>query len=154
MKATVSWQGRLTFTGVADTGFEIPLGSSQKAGGDEDGLRPMELIALGLAGCTAMDVISILQKKRQKVTDFRVEVHAEQAGEHPRVFTRLRVDYHVTGNGVEEEAVVRSIELSATRYCPVHGMLASVVPIEMRYHIYQAWEDREPELVSSGEYKA
>jgi putative redox protein len=153
MDAKVNWQGRLTFTGTADSGFEIPLGASRRVGGDEDGLRPMELIALGLAGCTAIDVISILQKKRQQVTDFRVEVHSEQASEHPRVFTRMLVDYHVTGSGVEEVAVVRSIELSATKYCPVQGMLAPVVPIELRYHIYQAHEDREPELVVSGEYK-
>ena len=82
----------MTFTGTADSGFSVPLGGNPKFGGDNDGFRPMELIATGLAGCTAMDTISILQKKRQEVTDFEVNVHAERAKEHPSVFI-----YHFAG---------------------------------------------------------
>jgi putative redox protein len=153
MKAKVTWQGRLTFTGSADSNFEVPLGSSRAAGGDEDGFRPMELIALSLAGCTAMDVISILQKKRQQVTGFQVEAHAERASEHPRVFTRIVLEYHITGSKVDETAVLRSIELSATKYCPAQAMLAPVVPIELKYNIYEDGENGEKELVKSGEYQ-
>ena len=84
MDAKVTWNGRMSFTGTADTGFSVPLGAEAAVGGDEDGFRPMELILTGLAGCTAMDVVSILQKKRQDVTAFNVQVHAERAEEPPQ----------------------------------------------------------------------
>lgn len=122
MEAEVTWHKRLTFTGTAETGFELPLGANLDVGGDKDGFEPMELLAIGLAGCTAMDVVSILQKKRQDVTAFEVKVHAGQAEDHPHVFTHAVIEYSITGRGVEETAVLRSIELSATRYCPAQGM--------------------------------
>ncbi len=149
MNAIVNWKEKLSFTGTADTGFEVPLGANPKVGGDNDGFRPLELMAVSLAGCTAMDVISILQKKRQAVTDFRVEVDAEQADEHPRVITEAVIEYHVTGKDVDENAVLRAIELSATRYCPAQSMLAQVFPMALKYFIYA--ENRE--LVASGMYE-
>lgn len=83
MNATVVWHRGLTFTGTADTGFAVPLGAEPEVGGADDGLRPMELMAMSLAGCTAMDVVSILRKKRQVITAFEVTVRAERAEEHP-----------------------------------------------------------------------
>ncbi len=153
MEAKVDWHKRLTFTGTAGTGFEVPLGVSPSVGGDDDGFLPMELIAIGLAGCTAMDVISILLKKRQKVTDFKVQVHADQADKHPHVFTSALIEYFVTGHKVDETAVLRSIELSTTSYCPAQGMFKQVFPIELVYHIYEDEGDGERRLVKSGEYK-
>lgn len=120
-------------------------------GGDEDGFRPMELIATGLAGCTAMDVISILQKKREEVTGFEVRVYTKQAGEHPRVFTRAIIQYEVTGRGVDETSVRRAIELSATRYCPAQAMLGKIMPIELKYQIFEGQGD-ERRLVTSEEF--
>lgn len=137
MKANVDWKGRLSFTGKADSGFEVPLGTYAEVGGDEDGFRPMELIAVGLAGCTGMDVISILMKKRQEVTDFQVRVDAERADEHPKVFTEATIEYHLAGKGISESAVIRAMELSAESYCPAQAMLAKVFPIELRYIIYE-----------------
>jgi len=149
MNAKVNWKGKLSFTGSADSGFEVPLGASPKAGGDNDGFRPLELMAISLAGCTAMDVISILQKKRQEISDFRVEVDAGRAEDHPKVITEAVVEYHVTGRDVDENAVVRSIELSATRYCPAQAMLAKVFPIELKYFIYS----EDGDLIISGVYE-
>ena len=149
MKAKVNWKGKLSFTGSADTGFEVPLGANPKVGGDNDGFRPLELMAVSLAGCTAMDVISILQKKRQEITDFRVEVDAEQTDQHPKVITDAVIEYHVTGQDIAEKAVVRAIELSATRYCPAQSMLAKVFPMELKYFIYSENGD----LVNSGVYE-
>jgi putative redox protein len=151
--AKVFWHQKMTFTGSAETGFEVPLGADPGVGGDNDGFRPMELIAIGLAGCTAMDVISILRKKRQEVTSFEVQVHADRAGQHPMVFTRARIEYFVTGHDVAESAVVRSIELSSESYCPAQGMFKHVFPIELHYHIYEDEGDGEPRLVKSGEYQ-
>ena len=149
MNASVKWHKRLTFTGTADTGFSVPLGGSPAVGGDNDGFRPMELIATGLAGCTAMDTISILQKKRQQISDFRVEVNTDQAENHPKVFTQAAIEYHVTGNHVNEKAVARALELSATRYCPAQAMLDHVFPITLKYFIY----DESGELLVSADYQ-
>jgi len=149
--AKVTWQGRLTFQGSAETGFSVPLGAEAEVGGAEDGFRPMELIATGLAGCTAMDVISILQKKRQEVTAFEVQVHTQRAESHPKVFTEAEIEYHVSGRGVDEAAVARAIELSATRYCPAQAMLSQVFPIKLKYMIYEGGEEATPVLVKSGE---
>jgi putative redox protein len=135
MDALVTWKGKMSFTGTADSGFTLPLDTEPAVGGDNDGFRPLELMAISLAGCTAMDVISILQKKRQEVTGFEVKVHAERTDEFPKVFTHLTVEYNVTGHNVDPTAVERSIELSSTKYCPAQAMLAKAVTIEHKYTI-------------------
>jgi putative redox protein len=137
MDAKVTWKGKMSFTGTADSGFTLPLGTEPVVGGDNDGFRPMELMAISLAGCTAMDVISILQKKRQEVTGFEVKVHADRADEFPKVFTHVTVEYIVTGRNVDPTAIERSIELSATKYCPAQAMLAKAVAIEHKYTIIE-----------------
>ncbi len=152
MEAKMTWQGGLNFDGTAESGFHVPLSAKKAVGGDEQGFIPMELLAMGLAGCTAMDVISILQKKRQAVTAFEVQVHARRASDHPRVFTQAVIEYHLTGKDLSEQAVVRSIELSATRYCPAQAMFSKVFPIQLTYHIYEESEDGERSLVKSGHY--
>ena len=138
MEAKVTWKGRMSFDGQADTGFTVPLGAEAVVGGDEDGFRPMELIAVGLAGCTAMDVIAILRKKQQAVTAFEVQVHAERQVEHPRVFTHIVIEYVVTGHQVDPAAVQRAIELSEQKYCPAQTMLGKVVPIEHKITMIEA----------------
>jgi putative redox protein len=152
IEAKVIWKERLSFTGSADSGFQAPLGAESAVGGDNDGLRPMELIAIGLAGCTAMDVISILGKKRQQMTGFEVQVHAERAEEHPKVFTKARIEYRLTGQNIDEAAVVRAIELSATRYCPAQAMFSQIFPIALEYKIYEDLGEGQRSLVKSGSY--
>jgi len=147
MNADVSWKGRLSFSGTADSGFTVPLGSSPKVGGDNDGFRPLELMAISLAGCTAMDVISILSKKRQDVKDFQVKVTAERADQHPKVFTSAVIEYHVAGVDIAESAVTRSIELSADTYCPAQAMLAKIIPLELQYYIYEGENLETAELI-------
>lgn len=152
MEAKVTWHQGLSFTGTADTGYLVPLGANPRVGGDDDGFRPMELIATGLAGCTAMDTVSILQKKHQELTGFEVTVHADRAKEHPRVFTHIKIEYQIVGHRVDEGAVLRAIQLSARRYCPAQGMLSQIVPIDLEYQIYEAREDGARQLTASGEY--
>jgi putative redox protein len=152
MDVKVNWQGRMSFTGSADSGFSMKLDADPSVGGDNDGFRPMELMALSLAGCTAMDVISILQKKREDVTGFEVKVHAERAGEHPKVMTSAVIDYLVSGRNVSEAAVVRAIELSARRYCPAQAMLGKLMPLELRYTIYEDLGGGEQRQAISGVY--
>ena len=152
MSAKVIWDHGLTFTGTADSGFEVPLGTSASVGGDEDGFRPMELIATGLAGCTAMDVISILSKMRQVVTAFVVAVLTENASEHPRVFTHATIEYHVTGCALNEEMVKRAIELSAVRYCPAQAMLGKVMSIGIKYFLYEGESAESRQLVKEADF--
>ena len=137
MDAEVRWKGRMSFTGTADSGFEVPLGSYPEVGGDDDGFRPMELMAISLAGCTAMDVISILAKKRQQVSDYSVKVITERSQNHPKVFTSAVIEYHVAGQKIDQRAVTRAIELSADTYCPAQSMLGKVMPLELKYFIYE-----------------
>ena len=153
MNTTVAWRQGLSFTGKADSGFEVPLGTDLEVGGAEDGFRPLELMTISLAGCTAMDVISILTKKKQEVTAFEVKVHAKQAEEFPKVFTHSVITYLVTGHAVEEAAVLRAIELSATKYCPAQAMLGKVVPMELVYEIYEDEGDGKMRLAKQGKYK-
>ena len=150
MDAKVIWSQRLSFQGESDSGFTVNLGSRPEVGGDNDGFPPMELIAIGLAGCTAMDVISILQKKRQDITNFEVRVHAERSAEHPKVFTRAEIEYFITGNQVQEEDVLRAIELSSTHYCPAQVMFSKVFPIELKYHLFEGTINQGTNPVISG----
>jgi putative redox protein len=132
MDAKITWKQKMSFSGTADTGFTLPIGTDQAVGGDDDGFKPLELILLGLAGCTGMDVISILQKKRQVVTNFEVKVHADRQEEHPKVFTRIMIEYLVTGQALDPAAVERAVELSETKYCPAQAMLAKSVVMERK----------------------
>ncbi len=138
MEAQVHWRQRLSFTGTADSGFEVPLGSKPEVGGDNDGFRPTELVLIGLAGCTAMDVISILQKKRQEVTDFDVKTYADRETEHPKVFTHIIIEYIVTGRNIDPQAVERAVQLSREKYCTVNAMLSKSVSIEHKIVIKEA----------------
>ncbi len=135
MDVKVIWKERMSFIGSAESGFSIPLGTSPDVGGDNDGFRPMELLAVGLAGCTAMDVISIMQKKKQEVTSFEVQVHADRAEDHPHMFTRIVIEYILSGRKIERVAAERAVQLSAEKYCPAQAMFSKVVPIELKITI-------------------
>jgi putative redox protein len=150
MKVAVQWQDHMTFIGRPDSGFAVQMDADSSFGGTNKGVRPMEMIALGLAGCTGMDVISILQKKRQQLTGFEVRVNAARSAEHPKVFTNALITYVVTGRSVDESALLRSIELAATKYCPAQFMLGQVFPMELHYEIYEEEEDGTRRLTSQG----
>ena len=149
MDVTLAWKGGLAFEGVADSGFMQTLDAEEAVGGNNSAARPMEFIAMGLAGCTGMDVISILQKKRQPVVGFQVKAHLRREHEHPKVFSSAVIEYLVTGKNVDEAAVLRAIELSAEKYCPVHTMLSKAFPIQM---IYKIFDEDGNTLLKQGSY--
>jgi len=130
MEAKVVWKGRMSFSGSSESGYWVPLGTSPIVGGEDDGFRPMELIAIGLAGCTGMDVISILKKKQQDVVSFEVAVHGERAEEHPRVYTHITIEYILTGHAIDPAAAKRAVELSETKYCSAQAMLSKAAKID------------------------
>ena len=150
MKATVTWQSNMVFVGQSASGFPIQMDSDPSYGGTNSGVRPMEMIALGLAGCTAMDVLSILQKKRQQVTHFEVKVDAPRSPEYPMVFTTAIITYIVMGKNISEEAVLRSIDLTATKYCPAQIMLEKAFPMELQYEIYEDGTNGNKQLTFQG----
>ncbi len=127
----------MTFKASADSGFSLQMGASPNVGGQNDGFRPMELLLMGLGGCTAMDVISILRKKRQDVTGFDILLDAEQAENRPHIFTRITINYLLRGNQIDPKAVERSIKLSETKYCPAQAILARSAVIEHTYEIIE-----------------
>ena len=129
MNAKAIWKGGMAFTGVNDEGYLLPMDASAKVGGQDLGFRPLQLLAIGLAGCTGMDVISILQKKRQEVTGFNVTAEVERANEHPKVFSRIILTYTVKGKNLDSQAVERAVELSETKYCGAQAMLGKTAEI-------------------------
>lgn len=131
IKTSARWTGEaLNFTGVDPKGNEVALGKSD--------IAPSHLILIGLAGCTGMDVVSILQKKRQEVTDVIVEVSAQQPDEYPKPFQKFQVNFIVKGKDIDPEAVARSIELSSTKYCVVSQTLEYDVEISTSYKVEAA----------------
>jgi putative redox protein len=137
MKAEVTFLKGMTFQATDEKGFELTLGTGFEDQ-ERQGLSPMGLILIGLAGCTAIDVISILRKQRQDVTGFKIEVEGERAQDHPRVYTHIQLKYIITGHNLEEKSVERAIELSSTKYCSVHAMLVATVEISTSYQIIEA----------------
>ena len=123
-QARVTWVEGLQFVGSGlSSSSSFVLDGDVEHGGLGSGMRPMEALLVSLAGCTAMDVISILRKKQQSVTAFRVNVTGFRADEYPRPYERIELEYVVRGHGVSETAVARSIELSQTKYCGVTATL-------------------------------
>jgi putative redox protein len=129
MHTKVVWKGSMAFTGTNEEGFLLPLDAKKAVGGHDLGFQPLQLFAVGLAGCTGMDVISILRKKRQDVTEFEVSADVERADQHPKVFTKIVLHYVVKGNDIDPDAVERAVELSETKYCGAQAMLRETAEI-------------------------
>lgn len=129
------WKEGLSFSGSAPSGYSLDLSGHEEVGGAGDGFTPLELMALGLGGCTGMDVISILGKKKQQVTAFEVRVSTEKATEHPKVWTKVLIEYIVTGKEIEPAALDRAVQLSQEKYCPSYNMIKQAVKIESRTEI-------------------
>ena len=135
--ASVTLAEGMHFAGRID-GFGIDIDAEESVGGRGAGPQPLRLLLLGLAGCTAMDVISILRKKRQEVDGLEVEVLGSRVEEHPRVYDDVEIIYRVRGKGIEPRALERAIELSEGRYCPVIAMIGDATRITSRYEIEEA----------------
>ncbi len=137
-KAQVTWVGPgLRLVGEADGPAIVLDHILPDEDREETGPRPVRLLLMGLCGCTGMDVISIMQKKRQPFTGLKVKATAERAEEHPKVYTEIHLEFVVTGKGVDPQAVERSIELSQTKYCPASAMLSKAVEITTSYRIVE-----------------
>lgn len=117
MKTRVKWIDGMAFMGESGTGHALVMDGAPEYGGKNLGPRPLEMLLLGLGGCTAFDVVMILQKGRQPIEDCQVEIEAERAEDHPKIFTKIHMRYLVKGRGLSAEAVNRAVELSVEKYC-------------------------------------
>jgi putative redox protein len=133
MNATVRWTGGLAFSAVSGSGGTATMDATPEHGGR--GPSPMETLLAALAGCTAMDVVSILEKMRAPLEGLEVRVSGERAETHPRVFTRITVEYVLTGAGLAAEQVERAVDLSQTRYCSVSAMLRRAADLTYSWRI-------------------
>ena len=138
MKARIKWIEGKAFMGESGSGHAVVMDGPPESGGRDLGIRPMEMILLGLGGCTGFDVVHILEKARQPVSDCVVEVEAERSDSVPKVFTSIHVHFVVSGDGLSDKQVARAVELSAEKYCSASLMLGKVVDISHDYEIIAA----------------
>jgi len=138
MKAVVSWVEDVQFKAVTGTGHEITLDGPEASGGKNAGARPMEMLLVGIGGCSTYDVVGILKKSRQQVADCKVSVEAERADAVPAVFTKIHLHFVVSGTKLKEKQVQKAVELSAEKYCSASIMLqAAGVEISHSFEIVE-----------------
>ena len=125
MKARAKWVDGMAFMGEAGSGHAVVMDGAPEYGGRNIGIRPMEMLLIGLAGCTGFDVVQILKKGREAVTGCEVEVEAERASEDPKVFTRIHIAYRVSGRGLSQAKAERAVTLSKEKYCSASIMLGA-----------------------------
>ncbi len=138
MKATVKWLDGVSFVAESESGHAVVVDGPPEAGGRNIGIRPMELVLLGMGACASFDVVSILTKSRQPIVDCRAELEAERAGQDPKVFTRIHLHFVVTGKGLKESAVARAIQLSAEKYCSASIMLGKTAEVTHDFELIEA----------------
>jgi putative redox protein len=135
MKARIKWAEEVMFVGQSGSGHSVVMDGPPESGGRNLGVRPMEMILLGMGGCTAFDVVHILKKGRNEVTDCVVELEAKRAEIEPKVFTQIHIHFIVTGKGLKEFQVKRAVELTAEKYCSATIMLSKTVEITHDFEI-------------------
>jgi len=137
MKATIKWAGKVGFEGRSESGHTVMMDGSPEIGGENRGPRPMEMLLLGMGGCTAIDVITILAKARQDVTDCVAHIEAERAPDHPKVFTKIHVHFVVSGRHLDRKRVEQAIKLSAEKYCSASIMLGKTAAMSHDFEIVE-----------------
>ena len=132
------WNGNRRFVAWDEAGHGVVMDASAEHKGDGSGARPLELLLYSLAGCTGIDIVSILEKQRQDVTDFELVVSAEQREERPRRYERVHIEYVVAGHGLKASAIERAISLSEEKYCSVSAMFDPAIELTSEYRIVEA----------------
>ena len=138
MKARVRWVDGALMLGESDSGHTVVMDGPEEHGGRNLGVRPMEMLLLGMGGCTEFDVVHILTKGRHQVDLCEVELTAERADTEPKVFNRIHVHFRVAGPGLTEKAVARAVRMSAEKYCSASIMLGAVAEISHDFELLEA----------------
>ncbi len=137
MKARVKWLDNMSFVGESGSGHSVVMDGAPDSGGRNLAARPMEMVLIGMGGCTAFDVVMILQKSRQPIKDCIVELTAERSEEIPKVFTKIHAHYIVKGKGLSEKQVEKAVNLTAEKYCSVSIMLAATASVTHDFEIIE-----------------
>lgn len=137
MKVSIKWIDGVSFMGESETGHAVVLDGAPENGGRNIGMRPMEMLLIGMGGCTSFDVVTILKKSRQPISDCVANITATRADEVPKVFTKIHVHFVVTGDHLNESQVERAVKLSAEKYCSASIMLGKVCEITHDFEILQ-----------------
>ena len=135
MRVNIKWIDGVSFVGESESGHAVVLDGAPENGGRNIGMRPMEMLLIGMGACTSFDVVTILKKARQPIVDCVAEIAAERADEIPKVFTKIHVHFVVTGDNLNETQVERAVKLSAEKYCSASIMLSKSVAITHGYEI-------------------
>ena len=135
MQVTIKWIDGVSFVGESETGHAVVLDGAPENGGRNVGMRPMEMLLIGMGACTAFDVVTILKKARQPILDCVAEINAARAEETPKVFTTIHVHFIITGNNLNQTQVERAVKLSAEKYCSASIMLSKSVVITHDFEI-------------------
>jgi len=143
LSASVDLLDGMAFRATTGTGHEVVMDAAPEVGGGDAGPRPMEMLLVGLGGCTGMDVISMLRKMHQHVSGYEIRLSGERANDHPKIFTRIGVEHVVRGSDLSADAVRRAVELSATRYCSAAAMLNRAAHVEETYRVIDDASGRE-----------
>jgi putative redox protein len=138
MKAKIKWLDGRAFVGESGSGHAVVMDGAPESGGRNIGFRPMEMLLLGMGGCTAFDVVMILEKGREKVTSLEIELEAERAETEPKVFTHIKLIYRLKGRNLKPASVERAIKLSEEKYCSATAMLAKTAKIEHEWTVEEA----------------
>ena len=139
MRASICWTGDVQFTGTPGSGHRVAIDGPPEFGGQNAGVRPMELMLLGIGGCTSFDVVNILRRGRQDIVDCVTDIEAERAETDPKVFTRIHLHFRISGRGVDRRKVERAIALTATKYCSASIMLERAgVEVTHDYEVTEA----------------
>ncbi len=138
MKARIKWIEGVSFAGQSESGHTVVMDGPPDSGGKNLGVRPMEMLLLGMGGCTAFDVVHILRKSRQPISDCVAEVDATRADTDPKVFTRIHVHFILSGKGLDPKRVDQAIKLSAEKYCSASIMLGKVADVTHDFEIQEA----------------
>jgi len=135
MKTRVKWLDNMSFVGESGSGHSVVMDGPPEFGGRDLGVRPMEMLLLGLGGCASFDVVSMLKKSKQELVDCEVEITAERAESEPKVFTKIHLHFVISGNDLSEKRVARAIELSAEKYCSASIMFGKTAEVTHDYEI-------------------
>jgi putative redox protein len=138
MKARIKWVEQASFLGESGSGHSVLMDGAPDAGGRNLGFRPMEMLLLGLGGCSAFDVVMILKRGRERVTDCIVEIEAERAETEPKVFTKIAMRYVVTGHDLDHKKVERAVTLSADKYCSATAIMNKTAQITHKIDVVAA----------------
>ncbi len=137
LKAKITYVNGMQFVGEADSGHAIVMDGDTEAGGKNTGLRPMELLLVGIGGCSGMDVVSILKKKKQNISGLEINVNGKKADSYPKKFTEIDIEFVIRGKDISDEAVKKAVQISMEKYCSVKATLEGSADINFVYKIIE-----------------